>query len=228
MCCYRSCSQCGNHQRLRDALRCTNSINATTILTKSLIDWSMRFESDGPLNSYAEVIKTLATRLHGRFCVFYKRESTLEALRFVLPRERTIDLSQHIHSRNDALSYGGIMRICSRNQLIPLECLWLPILKSVMPTTPVARAHCLIRMFRIIMHLVKAPLMYPSSIWFAVEHWYSNWIVEHELSASLLIEIHNGQLERRRQRYADALLSKWTHRCATWRPFTLFCNWLSA
>ena len=69
------------------------SMNALTILKKSLIDRSTRLESERPLKSYAKLIKTLATRLTNRYCIFYNRESTLEALRFAQPRERTIDLA---------------------------------------------------------------------------------------------------------------------------------------
>ena len=47
------------------------SLNAPTIFTKFLIDRSTRLRSERLLRSYAEVIKTLATRLNDRFCVIF-------------------------------------------------------------------------------------------------------------------------------------------------------------
>ena len=86
----------------------------------------------------------LSERLKTRFCVFYDREYTLDALRFALPRERTVDLGQYLLLRNDAFCDGGTVWSRSRAYTAPLEELWRPILKRDVPSDPVEKAHGLL------------------------------------------------------------------------------------
>ena len=103
--------------------------------------------------------------------VFNNRELTLEALRFALFREKTIDLAKHVNFRNDALHYVGSVTIRLRNWFVQLEDLWLPLVKSMMPSDPMARAQRLMQMLRLNVESVKATSIYPSLNWTAVEHW---------------------------------------------------------
>ena len=82
-----------------------------------------------------------------RFCVFYDREYTLDALRFALPRERTVDLGQYVLLRNDALRENFTVWSRLLAYTAPPENLWRPIVKRVVPSDPVERAHGLLKLF---------------------------------------------------------------------------------
>ena len=53
-------------------------------------DRSTLADLEHPLQTYANVVAILSKRLKKRFYVFYDREYTLDALRFALPRKRTV------------------------------------------------------------------------------------------------------------------------------------------
>ena len=76
--------------------------------------------------------------------MLYNREYTLDALRFALPRERTVDLGQYVLLRNDVLREGGTVWSRSRAYTAPLEDLWRPILKRVVPSDPVEQTRGLL------------------------------------------------------------------------------------
>ena len=125
-------------------------MKAPNILALPQIDRTTRDESKRSLKSYAEVIFILANMLNDRSCVFFDHDAALNALRFALPRERTVDLAQHILLRNDALRTNGSVWFRSRTQLAPLEGLWRPLVKSMVRSEQAARARGLLRMFRLI------------------------------------------------------------------------------
>ena len=82
-----------------------------------------------------------------RFCVFYDREYTLDALRFALPRERIVDLGQCVLLRNDAFREGNTVWSRSRAYTAPYDNLWRPILQRVVPSDSVEKARKLLELF---------------------------------------------------------------------------------
>ena len=60
-------------------------ISAPSVLSTPIQDRSTRKDIDQPLQTYADIVAILSVRLKTRFCVFYDREYTLDALRFALP-----------------------------------------------------------------------------------------------------------------------------------------------
>ena len=64
-------------------------------------------ETSNARSSRTRVVAIISERLKTRFCVFYDGEYTLDAFRFALPRERTVDLGQYVLLTNDALCEGG-------------------------------------------------------------------------------------------------------------------------
>ena len=112
----------------------------------------------------------------------------------------------------------------SRNRLAPLEGLWRPLLKSAVPSDPVAKAHGLLLMFQSIIPAIPSPLCSVISNWTAIEHWYSRFDREHEFSTSLLLELERGQIEVRRQQYEDSLLTQINEPKHGSAPFWFFLN----
>ena len=66
--------------------------------------------------------------------------------RFVLPLERTTDVEQVMHLRNDALCVSGTCLYRSRQQLVGLEALWGNVSTAESPLIP-SFAQKLLRMF---------------------------------------------------------------------------------
>ena len=61
-------------------------VSALSMLFQPNSDRSTSADLERPLQTYANVVAILSERLKTRFCVFYDREYTLDALRFALPR----------------------------------------------------------------------------------------------------------------------------------------------
>ena len=122
-------------------------VSAPSMLSTPIQDRSNRGDIDRPLQTYSNIVAILSERLKTRFCVFYNSEYTLDALRFALPRERTVDLGQYVLLRNDSLREGGTVWSRSRAYTAPLEDLWRPILKRVVPSDLVEKAHELLELF---------------------------------------------------------------------------------
>ena len=142
-----------------------------------------------------------------RFCVFYDSEYTFDALRFALPRERTVDPGQYVLLRNDARREGGTVWSRSRAYTAPLEDLWRPILKRVVSSDPVEKARGLLELFDgVVKSFHPQPMSHSSNLTPAGD-WYSRLGRTHELSKSLHLELQFGQVVSRRQRYgAERLL----------------------
>ena len=69
-------------------------VSAPSVYSTQIQDRSTCGDIDRPLHTYANIVTILSERLKMRFCVFYDREYTLDARRYVLPRERTVNLGQ--------------------------------------------------------------------------------------------------------------------------------------
>ena len=110
-------------------------------------------------------------------------------MRFALSHKITVDLEQHILLGNDAMRAGGKMWTRSRNRIAPLEGFWRFLLKSVVPTDPVAKEHRLLRMFRLISPAISLPPCHASPYWKSTEILRSRYDIKNELSVSLLFEI---------------------------------------
>ena len=82
-------------------------MSTPSVVSPPISDRSTRADLELPLQTYANVVAIFSERLKTRFCVFYDREYTLDAFRFALPRELTVDLGQYVLLRNDALREGG-------------------------------------------------------------------------------------------------------------------------
>ena len=135
------------------------------------------------------------------FCVFYDGEYTLDALRFALPRERTVDLGQYVLLRNDALREDGAVWSRSRAYTAPLEYLWRPILKRVVLSDPVEKTGGLLELFAGVVKLFHPQPMTHSLDWTSAGDWYSRLGRTRELSESLHLEQQIGHIESQRQRY---------------------------
>ena len=109
-------------------------VSEPSVLSTPIQDRSTRGDIDRPLQTYANIVAILSERLKTRFCVFYDREYTLDALRFTLSRERTVDLGQYVFLKKHALSEGNTFWSRSRLYSASLEDLWHPILKRVVPS----------------------------------------------------------------------------------------------
>ena len=57
-------------------------VSALSVLSTPIHDCWTRGNIDRPLHTYANIVAILSERLKTRFCVFYAREYTLDALRF--------------------------------------------------------------------------------------------------------------------------------------------------
>ena len=134
-------------EKRRILLNMRVDMSAPSVLSTPIHDRSTRGDIDRPLQTYAIIVAILSERLKTRFCVFYDREYTLDALRFALPRERTVDLGQYVLLRNDALRKGGTVWSRSRAYTAFLEDLWRLILKRVVPSDPVENARGLLDLF---------------------------------------------------------------------------------
>ena len=134
-------------EKRRILLNMRMDVSAPSVLSTPIQDRSTRGDIDRPLQTYANIIAILSERLKTRFCVFYDREYTVDALRFALPRERTVDLGQYVPLRSDAPREGGTVWSRSRAYTAPLEDLWRPILKRVVSSDPVEKARGLLELF---------------------------------------------------------------------------------
>ena len=83
------------------------AVSPLSVLSQPISDRSTRTDIERYLQTYANFVAILSERLKTRFCVFYNCDYTLDALRFALPRERTVDLGRFVLLRNDALREGG-------------------------------------------------------------------------------------------------------------------------
>ena len=103
-------------EKRRIPLNMRVNISAPSVLSTPIQDRSTYGEIDRPLQTYANIVAILSERLKTRFCLFYDCEYTLDALRFALPRERTVDLGYYVLLRNDALREGGSLVAIARIQ----------------------------------------------------------------------------------------------------------------
>ena len=71
-------------------------VSAPSVLSLPINDRSTRADLERPLQTYANVVAILSKRLKTRIFVLYDREYTLDALRFALPRELTVDLGHYV------------------------------------------------------------------------------------------------------------------------------------
>ena len=97
-------------------------IRTPTILNS--LDYQLIYQASKSqllLKKYSELVHFLLDSLSDRYFVFYDRESTLEALRLALPRDRSVDVGLHVLLRNDALRAGGTIWNRSRSRLAPLR-----------------------------------------------------------------------------------------------------------
>ena len=163
-------------------------VSAPSVLSTPIHNRSTRGDIDRPLQAYANIVAILSERLTTRFCVLYDREYTLDALRFALSRERTVDLGQYVLLRNDALRESGTVWSRSRAYTAALEDLWRPILKRVVPSDPVEKARGLLELFDGVVKSFHPQLMSHSSNWTPAGDWYSRLVRARELSESLHLE----------------------------------------
>ena len=134
-------------EKRRILLNMRVDVSAQSVLSTPIQDRSTCRDIDRALQTYANIVTILLERLKTQFCVFYDFEYTLDALRCALPRERTVDLGKYVLLRNDALREGGTILSRSRAYTAPLEDLWRPILKRVVPSDSVETAHGLLELF---------------------------------------------------------------------------------
>ena len=175
-------------EKRRILLNMQVDVSAPSVLSTPIHNRSTRGDIDRPLQTYANIVAILSERLTTRFCVFYDREYTLDALRFALSRERTVDLGQYVLLRNDALRESGTVWSRSRAYTAALEDLWRPILKRVVPSDPVEKARGLLELFDGVVKSFHPQLMSHSSNWTPAGDWYSRLGRARELSESLHLE----------------------------------------
>ena len=118
-------------EKRRKLLNMRVDVSAPSVLSTPIQDRSTQGDIDRPLQTYANIVAILSDRLKTRFCVFYDHEYTLDALRFALPRKRTVHLGQFVLLRNAALYDGGTVWSRSRAYTAVLEDLWRQIMKRV-------------------------------------------------------------------------------------------------
>ena len=176
-------------------------VSAPSVLSTPIQNRSTCGDIDRPLQTYANIVTILSEQLKMWFCVFYDREYTLDALRFALPCERTVDLGQYVYLRNDALREGGTVWSRSRAYTAPFDDLWRPILKRVVPSDPVEKARGLLELLDGVVKSFHPQPMTHSSNWTPAGDWYSRLGRTRELSESLHLEVQFGHVESRRQRY---------------------------
>ena len=195
-------------EKRRILLNMRVDVSAPSMLSPLIHDRSTRGDIDQPLQTNANIVVIISKRLKTRFCVFYDREYTLDALRFALPRERSVDLGQYVLLRNDALREGGTVwsRSCAYTAF--LKDLWSPILKGVVPSVPVEKAR---RLLELVDGVVKSFHLRPithSLNWTPAGDWYSRLGRTRELLESLHLELQTGHVESRRQRYGAGRLPR--------------------
>ena len=158
--------------------------------------------------TFARMHEILTLRLQSRFCVFYDRDATLDAIRFALPRDRTVDLGQHVLLRNDTLREGGTCWCRSRAYMAPLEDLYHPILKRPVLDSALQRARGLLELFdRIVNSFYEIPLSWSRNPnWVPAGMWYANFDRTRELFESLQLEQEFGDIQPRIPRYAAGRL----------------------
>ena len=67
-------------------------LSTPSVFSPPISDRLTRADLKLPLQTYANCLAIFSERLKTRFCVFYDREYTMDAFRFALSRERTVDL----------------------------------------------------------------------------------------------------------------------------------------
>ena len=110
-----------------------------------------------PLKQYTEMVRDLSALLTRRYMAFYDRNAVLDALRFAPLLNRTTDVGNVMHLRNDALRRNGTCWCRTRRQLVDLDALWGPLIGGRISADPIARAQGLLRMFdRVAVSISKA------------------------------------------------------------------------
>ena len=134
-------------EKRRILLNMRVDVLAPSVLLTPIKDRSTRGDIYRPLQTYANIVAIFSKRLKTQFCVFYDCVYTLDALRFTLPRERTVYLGQYVLLKNDALRENGTAWSRSRAYRALFEDLWRPILKRVVQSDFVENAHGLLELF---------------------------------------------------------------------------------
>ena len=163
-------------------------------------------ESQLPLKKYSELLNFLLDNLSDQYFVFYDRESTLEALRLALPRDRSVDVGLHVLLQNDALRAGGTIWNRSRSRLAPLKTLWEPILRTHVPENLVDRATGIMQLFKNFGASLAQPTTAGAEVLTATDNWRSRFGTELSLEDSLLLALESGASVERRRREAEAAL----------------------
>ena len=163
-------------------------------------------ESQLPLKKYSELVHFLLDSLSVRYFVFNDRESTLEALRLALFRNRSVDVGLHVLLRNDALRAGGTIWNQSRSRLAPLRGLWEPILRTHVIENLVDRARGIMQLFKNFGTSLAQPTTAGAAVLKATDNWRSHSGTELSFEVSLLLELESGASVERRRREADAAL----------------------
>ena len=163
-------------------------------------------ESQPSLKKYSELVHFLLDSLRDRYFVFYDQESTLEALRLALPRDRSVDVGLHVLLRNDALMAGGTIWNRSRSRLALLKGLWEPILRTHVLENLVDRARGIMQLFKNFGASLAQPTTAGAAVLTATDNWRSRPGTELSLEDSLLLELESGASVERRRREAEAAL----------------------
>ena len=148
----------------------------------------------------------LLDSLSDRYFVFYDRESTFEALRLALPRDRFADVGLHVLLRNDALRAGGPIWNRSRSRLTPLKGLWKPLLQTHVLDNLVDRARNILQLFKLFGTSLRQPTSAGAVVLMSAKNWRSRPGTELSLEDSLLLELESGASVERRRREAEIAL----------------------
>ena len=183
-------------------------VSAPSVLSTPIQDRSTCGDIDRAMQTFANIVAILSERLMTRFYVFYDLEYTLDALRFALPRERTVDFGKYVLLKNDALREGGTVWSRSRAYTVTLEDLWRPILKRVVQSDPVETARPLLELFDGVVKSFHPQPMTHSSNWTPAGDWYSRLGRSRELLELLHLELQFGHVEPQRQRYGAGRLPR--------------------
>ena len=182
-------------------------MSAPSVLSPPISDRSIGADLERLLKTYTNVVAIFSEGLKTRFCVFYDRKYTLDAFRFALSRERTVDFGQYVLLRNDAHCVTNAVLSRSRAYTAPIEDFWRLILKCVVSSDPVEKARGLLDLFDNVVKSFYPQPMTHSSNWTPVNDWYSRLNRTRELSMSLHLDLQIGHVESRWQRYgAERLL----------------------
>ena len=182
-------------------------IRTPTILNS--LDYQLIYparESQLPLKKYSELVHFLFDSLSDRYFVFYDRESTLEALRLALPRDRSVDVGLHVLLRNDVLRAGATIWNRSRSRLAPLRVRWEPILQTHVPENLADRARGIMQHFKNFGAFLAQPTTAGAAVLTGTDNWRSLPGTELSLEDSLLLELESGASVERRRPEAEAAL----------------------